>query len=113
MKIFLYGLLALLLLMGCTASRYQKAEQFYDTENYVELVKSGLNCSEFTPECFQLKYYRTEGFVELGEIDSAITASGEAIDRIQGDTPLSQINRLYAVRIGLIREILPRQKTVP
>jgi hypothetical protein len=106
MKISFYFLFTVALLMSCAGSRYQKADELYEMASYQELVQSGLDCSEYNQECFRLKYYRTISFFETGDIDAAINASQEAIDRINKDTPLSQINRVYALRTDLIQEIL-------
>jgi hypothetical protein len=110
MKVFAYIFLTLIIFMGCAASRYEKAEKLYLNNDYQELVESGLNCSDFSPECFQLKFYRTESYNKIGDINGTLEASNEAIDRIDADTPLSQINRLYSLRTNLIRESLPTLK---
>jgi len=106
MKIFVSITLAFTVLLGCAASNYQKAEKLYQNNQYQELVQSGVNCSDFSPECFQLKYYRTESYNILGDKNATLEASKEAIDRIGADTPLSKINYLYSLRTSLIREKL-------
>ena len=88
MKVFAYVFLTLMLFIGCAASRYEKAEKLYLNNEYQELVKSGLNCSDFSPDCFQLQFYRTESCDKIGDINGTLEASGEAIDRIEADTPL-------------------------
>jgi hypothetical protein len=110
MKVFVSITLAFTVLLGCAASNYQKAEKLYQADQYRELIQSGVNCTDFSPECFQLKYYRTESYHILGDKNATLEASKEAIDRISAETPLSKINYLYSLRTSLIREKLPTLK---
>ena len=100
-----YGLL-LLIFIGCAASRYEKAEVFYETQDYEALIESGLDCSEFSTECFKLKYYRTEGFYERDDIDATLASAAEAIARVNDDIPLYQITRLYSLQTEMRLEKL-------
>ena len=108
----IYYSLLLLIFIGCAASRYEKAEVFYETQDYEALIASGLDCSEFSTECFRLKYFRTEGFYEKDNIDATLESAAEAIARINDDIPLYQITRLYTLQTEMRLEKLPLMNNV-
>jgi len=94
----------IIVFVGCAASKYQKAETLYAEDAFEQLIDSNFECQDTSISCFRLKYLQMESYIQLGDWQSAIIRSREAIDRITPDIPLDQINRVYLLETELVFE---------
>lgn len=87
---------------GCAPSRLKKIETLYEQGSYQEIVKSNIDCSEQTKNCFHIKFIRADSYYRLDNLEKASRFSQEAIDRIPSKVKMDEVNKLYVLRSHIL-----------
>jgi hypothetical protein len=105
-KYFSLILAAMIIFMSCAVSKYQKAEILYAEDAFEQLIRADFDCQENSTPCFRLKYVQMESYIQLGDWQNAIVKSRDAIERVNPDIHLDQVNRVYQVQIDRVFETM-------
>jgi len=91
-----------LFLLGCATSKLKRIEKDYREGMYQNVIQSEIDCSDFSPECFKIKFIRADSYLEMADIKQAMFYSQEAVDRISVDISMEDIYQLYILRTRIL-----------
>lgn len=87
---------------GCAPSKLKRIEKDYREGTYQKVIQSDIDCSDFSPECFKIKFIRADSYFTMVDLKQAIFYSQEAVDRISVDISMEDIYQLYILRTRIL-----------
>ncbi len=99
---FMLIIVLYLFLSGCATSKLKRIEKDYEEGTYQKVIQSEIDCSDFSPECFKIKFIRADSYFEMADLKQAKFYSQEAVDRISFDISMEDIYQLYILRTRIL-----------
>ncbi len=99
---FILIMVLYLFFSGCAPSKLKRIEKDYREGTYQKVIQSDIDCSDFSPECFKIKFIRADSYFKMVDLKQAIFYSQEAVDRISVDISMEDIYQLYILRTRIL-----------